>query len=155
MSHERLTTERSTRPQAVDGDVGAADRVARDDAYHLLQNQRRRRVLRFLSERDWMVNVGVIAEHVAAIENDVPVDELDAQQRKRVYISLYQSHLPKLDEHDVVDYDQSRGTVEPRRLLWALEPYLVEEDIVAPDPTDRLIDGVSDLASAVGGVLSR
>ncbi len=136
-----------------DGEAPA--RVTRDDAYHILQNERRRRALAFLAERDWLVNVGVVAEHIAAIENDVDVDELTAQQRKRVYISLYQAHLPKLDEHGIVDYDQSRGTVEPLPLLRAFEPYLVEEDLVAPTASERLLGGVSGLVGIVGAAFGR
>lgn len=153
MSSERDRTD-GTTGTTTDED-GAPTRIARDDAYHLLQNERRRLALAFLSERDWLVNVGVVAEHVAAVENDIDVEELSAQQRKRVYISLYQSHLPKLDEHGVVDYDQSRGTVEPLPLLRALQPFLVEEDLVAPAGSDRLLGGVSGLTGAVGGVFGR
>uniref|UniRef100_UPI003F79622F DUF7344 domain-containing protein n=1 Tax=Halomicrococcus sp. SG-WS-1 TaxID=3439057 RepID=UPI003F79622F len=44
--------------------------------------------------------------------------------RQRVYIALYQSHLPKLDEEGVIDYNQSRGIVERGSLADQFDPYL-------------------------------
>ena len=63
---------------------------------------------------DNSASLGELAEHVAAKENDIDRSELSSTQRKRVYIGLYQCHLPKMDDLDVVDYDQDRGTVELR-----------------------------------------
>ncbi|MFB6302108.1 MAG: ArsR family transcriptional regulator [Haloferacaceae archaeon] len=82
-----------------------------DLVFGILQNERRRRVLRYLQEHE-STTQGELAEHVAAIENDVPRKSLTSTQRKRVYVSLYQSHLPKLRDAGAVEYDADRGTVE-------------------------------------------
>lgn len=100
------------------------DEFGVDDVYHLLQNQRRRGVLRCLRGADEAVEMGDVAEQVAAWEHDTTVRELTSSQRQRVYIALYQSHLPKLDEAGVVEYNQSRGHVTPTARIDRLTRYL-------------------------------
>lgn len=68
-------------------------------------------MLRYLA-RSETTTQGELAEHIAAVENDVDRSEVTSTQRKRVYISLYQSHLPKLEEAGAIDFDENRGTVE-------------------------------------------
>ena len=98
--------------------------LALDDVFHVLQNERRRQVLYHLREADGTVEMREVAEHIAAWENDTTVEELYSDQRQRVYIALYQSHLPKLDELGIVEYDQARGTVEPTDRLDSVIDHL-------------------------------
>ena len=77
----------------------------------MLSNQRRRCVLYYLNRNPGPVSLRDLAERIAAWENDVEVADLDYKQRKRVYTSLHQTHLPKLDEAGIVDYDRSEGTI--------------------------------------------
>lgn len=105
-----------------------------DDLFHILQNQRRRRTLMYLQnyEKGEQVDMGDIAEQVAAWENDTTLQQLTSKERQRVYIALYQSHLPKLDEKGILDYNQSRGIVERTELADEFDPYLdVEDDSTA------------------------
>ncbi|QLK26476.2 hypothetical protein HYG81_02325 [Natrinema zhouii] len=95
-----------------------------DDIYHLLQTKRRRDVLRYLHEEGGRVRLRDLAEQVAAWEQETAVENLSSDERQRVYISLYQSHLPKLDNHGIVNYDKDRGWVEPTPLVARLQPYL-------------------------------
>jgi hypothetical protein len=67
-----------------------------------------------------------LAEHIASIENDKPVASLSSSERKRVYICLYQSHLPKMADANVIDYNQARGTIELRSEADQLLGYLPE-----------------------------
>jgi hypothetical protein len=83
-----------------------------DVVYDILKNTRRRRVLHLLHEDEDGTTLGDLAERIAAIENDKPRTQLDAQERKRVYVGLYQCHLPRMDDAGVVDFDGDRGTVE-------------------------------------------
>lgn len=111
--------------------------LAPDDVFHLLQNRRRRLVLRYLTEHDTpAVEMREVAEQVAAWENDTTVAALTSDARQRVYIALYQSHLPKLDERGVIEYDQNRGTIEPCASLSQLEPYL-SSDTVSSEPIEQ------------------
>jgi hypothetical protein len=70
------------------------------------------------------VSLRELAERIAAWENDVEVDDLDYKQRKRVYTSLHQTHLPKLDEAGIVDYDRDEGRITLADRATDLDLYL-------------------------------
>jgi hypothetical protein len=115
--------------------------LAKDDLFHVLQNQRRRQVLNYLRTAEDRVEMGDVAEQIAAWENDKPVGAITSEERQRAYIALYQSHLPKLDGIGVVEYDQNRGTVERTPLADRFDPYLdvdlggPPEDVETPPET--------------------
>jgi hypothetical protein len=117
-----------TATDDVDADVDDAVEtdLSKDDLFHILQNQRRRRVLQYLADNDDepQLDMRDVAEQVAAWEHDTTVQQLTSDERQRVYIALYQSHLPKLDEKAIIDYNQSRGIVERTALADQFEPYL-------------------------------
>lgn len=96
---------------------GGTDRPERtmdlDEVFGLLQNRRRRHVLRYLHTVADHVEVGPLAVHIAACECDKPPEEITTQERKRVYVALYQSHLSKMDDAGVIDYDSRAGRIEP------------------------------------------
>ncbi|MFB6202852.1 MAG: winged helix-turn-helix domain-containing protein [Halorhabdus sp.] len=98
-----------------------------DDVFDILSNPRRRMVLYYLREHAGSVDVKELAEAIAAMENDVDVSELTSQQRKRVYVSLYQTHLPKMAETGVIDYDKDGGTVRLTDRTTAIDEYLTTE----------------------------
>lgn len=100
--------------------------VNKDDIFEILKNSRRRGVLRYIEERcgEESVSLSDVAEHIAAKENDVTVAMLSSKQRKRVYVGLYQCHLPKMDEAGVIDFNKARGTIELRESASVLYPYL-------------------------------
>jgi hypothetical protein len=54
---------------------------------------------------DGPVELGKLAEELAAWENDTTVDNLTKQQRKRVQVSLYQTHIQKLVDAGLIEYD--------------------------------------------------
>jgi hypothetical protein len=95
-----------------DTDADAPAALSTEDVYEVLSNRRRRYAIHHLKQSDAPVDVSTLAEQVAAWENDKSPDELDSQERKRVYISLYQSHLPTLEKRGLVEYDDDRGLVE-------------------------------------------
>jgi hypothetical protein len=94
-------------------EAGIGGSLSKDELFHLLQNSRRRAVLRYLRGREGPVRMRDVAEQVAAWEHDTTVAGLSSDERQRVYIALYQSHLDALAEAGVIAYDKSRGTVEP------------------------------------------
>lgn len=124
-----VTTPRPT----VDANSSVEQRLSDDKVFHLLQNRRRRDVIRYLSDAEGKVSMRDIAEQVAAWEHDTSVRALDSDQRQRVYIPLYQNHLPKLDEEGVIEYNQSRGTVKRTEVADHLEEYLTAD---SPGATD-------------------
>lgn len=99
------------------------ERVSCEEAFELLRNERRRRVLRYLRVTP-TTTTGELAEHVAAEEIGTTPERLGSTERKRVYISLYQSHLPTLADARVIEYDRDRGTVERSAAADAVDRHL-------------------------------
>jgi len=95
-----------------------------DLIFEVLKNRRRRDVIRYLEERGERTSLSDLAEHVAALENDTTTQALTSSQRKRVYVGLYQCHLPKMDDMDIVNFNQDRGYVELGANVEELHPYL-------------------------------
>jgi len=89
----------------------APDTLSRDEAFHLLSNARRRYVVRSLSGREGPVELTRLAAELAARENGKDIEEIEAQERKRVYVSLFQTHVPRLEEAGIVEYEPDGGTV--------------------------------------------
>lgn len=104
----------------------ATDR-SRDDLFSLLRNERRREVIRTLQEADGPLDLRDLSEHIAAIENDCNVAAVTYKQRKRVQTALYQMHLPKLDERDIIEYDRRAGRIELAPGAADCLPYLEAE----------------------------
>ena len=98
--------------------------LTKDEIFDLLKNSRRRTVIRYLRRNDGNSDLNDLAEHIAAKENDITVRELSSNQRKRVYIGLYQCHLPKMDSLGVIEYDKNRGTIKLQASVAQLLPYM-------------------------------
>lgn len=102
--------------------------ITQDTVFDILSSARRRYVLYYLRQADEPVDINELARQVAAWENDVSVDELTDQQRKRVYISLYQSHIPKLDSLGIVEHDKDSGAVSLTGDARVVDQYLDGDD---------------------------
>ena len=130
LEDEKEATDGTSSPPAVDDDAAphtgdaVASSLTTDDVFHLLQNERRRNVLRYLRDTDGQVRMRDVAEQVAAWEHNTTVEGLSSDQRQRVYIPLYQSHLPKLDKAGLIEYQQNRGIVERLPLADQVDHYL-------------------------------
>jgi DNA-binding transcriptional ArsR family regulator len=98
-----------------------------DLIFGILKNGRRRRVLKYLRDVDGEVTLSDLAEHIAAIENDTTEAQLTSSERKRVYVGLYQCHLPKMDDAGAIDYNQSRGLIRRTDKAEYFDEYLDEE----------------------------
>lgn len=98
--------------------------LSKDTIFELLKNQRRRDALAYLKANDGEATLSDMAEFIAAKENDITVQELSSSQRKRVYIGLYQCHLPKMASAGVIDFEKNRGDITIRPLAEQLEPFL-------------------------------
>lgn len=85
--------------------------LSQDVVFDILSSPRRRYVLYFLRTTDEPVKLTDLAEQVAAWENDTIPENITEQQRKRVYVSLYQTHIPRLDEAGIIEYDKESGNI--------------------------------------------
>jgi predicted transcriptional regulator len=124
--------------------------VDRDDVFDVLSNPRRRYALHLLGREDRELQLGEVAEHVAAWENGTDVDAVGSDERKHAYTALQQRHLPRMDDVGVVEFDRRAGTVAPTPAIDEFDIYLEvvgERDV----PWSEYYLGVGVLAVAVVG----
>ncbi len=114
MSNQQLMSR--TRP--------GESELSKDVIFSMLSNQRRRHVLHYLKRNDGPATIRDLAEQIAAWENGVEIQALNYKQRKRVYTSLHQTHLPKLDDCGIVEYNRDRGVVTLTEKVSELDVYL-------------------------------
>ena len=93
-------------PHVSDG-ATAEDRPSPSDEemFDALCSARRLYVLRHLRETGGEAPLGALVDAVAAMEYGKPPEEIDRDERRRIYVSLYQTHLPKLGERGLVRWD--------------------------------------------------
>lgn len=73
--------------------------------FDVLGNRRRRLVTYVLARTDEPVDIGTLAERVAALEADTSTEEITYAQRKSVYTGLHQTHLPKMEQAGLIASD--------------------------------------------------
>ena len=122
----------------------------RGEIFDLLSNHRRRYTIHYCKGEGDPVTLSDLAEQVAAWEEDKEIAELTSAERKRVYTSLQQTHLPTLDRAGVVVFEN--GEVELTERASELDVYL---DVVPADsiPWGVYYLGLSAVAFAVLGGL--
>ncbi|MFB6070527.1 MAG: hypothetical protein ABEJ76_05830 [Halanaeroarchaeum sp.] len=127
---------------------GAAE-PSREEVFEILSNQRRRHAVHYLRQHeDETVRLRELSRQLSAWETGTALEDVTHKQRKRVYTALRQTHLPKMDDAGVVDYDDNRGVVQPTDYLEDVEIYL---DVV-PDheiPRSEYYLGLSAVAGAL------
>ena len=127
--------------------------LALDDAFNILSNSRRRYILYYLYTRSEPATIDELAGQIAAWENEIPIEELDDTARRRVYVSLYQTHLPKLDDFGIADYDRDDGTVTLTDRAGEIVRYLPVEERETRDFTWYYI-GLSAVAVVLLGAVA-
>jgi predicted transcriptional regulator len=113
-------------------ETGGADsgtELSPAEIHDVLRNDRRRLVLERLRDADGTETVSDLAEHIGSIEAEESPPPRNVRQS--VYVSLHQTHLPKLDDLGIVAYDADGKTVELDTHATALDTYLDE----TPDDT--------------------
>ncbi|QSW98039.1 DUF7344 domain-containing protein [Haloterrigena alkaliphila] len=92
-----------------DGEVDTA--LSKGEIFEVLRNQRRRYVLQYLKQDSRPVELGDLAQQVAAWEYETTLEEVTPEQRKRVYTTLQQTHLPKMDTAGILEFDSDAGVI--------------------------------------------
>ncbi|THE62993.1 hypothetical protein D8Y22_21350 [Salinadaptatus halalkaliphilus] len=94
------------------------------ELFDVFSNARRRRAVQYLTYQNGSCDLAPLVEQVAAWENDTDLEAVTRTQRRRVYISLYQTHLPMLEDHGIVDWDPDAHAIELLPSEDVFEPYL-------------------------------
>lgn len=96
-----------TPHRSQDGTTGGS--LSESSRYELLANERRRRTLAILAERDEAISLEELASELANRAGD----ESGAAGATDAAIGLHHIHLPKLDTVGLIDYDPETHNVEP------------------------------------------
>lgn len=103
------------------------------DVFELLSDPRRREVLAYLSEQVPPVALEELAITVATDETGNTEGEIPDERVTRIATSLYHSHIPKLVDADVVDYDRDADQI---RAIEAQQIAHVLSTVEALDASD-------------------
>jgi hypothetical protein len=126
--------------------TGRDQSFSTDTIFEMLSNRRRRYVLHYLGQVEEPVTIRALSEQIAAWEHGVDRSEVTPKIRKRVYTALHQTHLPKMDQRGVVEYDTDRGVVE---LSDSVADFAIYLDVVAVEDVHW-----SHLYLSVGAVMT-
>jgi len=135
--------------QQIDGNPSATGpEISEDELFDVLANQRRRFAVHLLKREEESMEIGEMAEQIAAWENGTDTREITGNERKRVYTALQQSHLPKMDRAGVIEFNKNRGVVAPTTALEDVDLYL---DVVEGKeiPWSEYYLGLSGVATAL------
>lgn len=109
--------------------------LTQNQLYDTLANERRRACVRYLLENPGEAHVKDLATYVARHVSDESPPSDSFQQS--TYISLVQTHLPKLDDYGVIDYDADAKTVRSGSALEEVSEHLTGGSSDAE--TDRMV----------------
>lgn len=98
--------------------------LSKGEIFDVLQNQRRRYVLQYLERFGEPIALSDLATQVAAWEYRIPVEEVSNEQKKRVYTTLQQTHLKKMAEAGIVEYDAEENLIRRTPHTEELTVYL-------------------------------
>lgn len=118
--------------------------LSKETIFDLLKNQRRRRMLDYLDEQGGSASLTELAKTITAKEDGVGRSSLAPEQHKHVYVSLYQTHIPKMEGADVIDYYPDNRVIELKDRSEILYTYLdfdpEKEQSTADSSSSQLID---------------
>ena len=81
------------------------------DAFRTLASADRQLLLHELLEADGTVSVDDLSRRVAARRHRIPLEKIDERMVERARVRLVHSHLPHLEDRDLVAVDRERETV--------------------------------------------
>lgn len=124
------------------------EELTQDVIFDILSNSRRRFILSRLQERDEPIELMDLANQLAAWENDTTVEELTDKQSKRVYVSVYQTHVPKLESTGLITHDADTGLIELSNNARQIGRYMPDEQEPDTIPWYRYYVGLATVSAA-------
>ncbi len=94
-----------------------------DAVFGILAHHRRRCALRTLQAYENPMALADLADEVAVQEKDTPITEISPEEVQQVYLDLYHTHIPKLEDEQFVHYDQEQDYVSLSERSEYLEQY--------------------------------
>jgi len=102
--------------------TGSSDDL--EDVFGVLTDRQRRFALYHLKQCGGETELSDLVGQVLEWEHDRPPGQLPERQRQRTYLEFYHSHLPLLEDHDVVEYSDDDGRVRLAGNTDVYEEYL-------------------------------
>jgi hypothetical protein len=96
--------------------------LSEHEIHDILRNERRARTLRYLRDERRTVTLRELAEALASAETGESPPPRNI--RESVYNSLHQTHLPKLDELGIVEYESDRKLIHLCAAARQVELYM-------------------------------
>lgn len=107
-----------------EGSPRRVEALAPETAFRLSSNPTRRGLLECLGYHGETLSLADASEEIACAAEDEPIQEVEAETVKRIYMALYHSHIPRLEAHDIVHYDQAHDLVALTERGHQLAEYL-------------------------------
>jgi hypothetical protein len=99
----------------------ASRRLSVDTLFDLLSHPGRRYVLTYLLQSEGYATCSELVDHVVAVSDHTMTDR---QFRKRLTSELTHTHLPKLEDRGLIEYNTERQIVSPTAATPTVRPYL-------------------------------
>jgi DNA-binding transcriptional ArsR family regulator len=123
--------------QNFDGFSGSAERerlISSDKILSAVANDHRRAILRSLIDAsDGTLGYDTLVDHIADRVEAENTDGVSDEHRQRVRIALHHTHLPKLAEAGIIDYEAEAGQIQfvggelERDILTLVGPHAANE----------------------------
>ncbi|MFB1065639.1 hypothetical protein [Natrinema sp. H-ect4] len=116
------------------GNDGALGRrpLPRETISRVVDSDRRCEILRCVLATDDPIPLRTLVGRLADAERDPTVGTTIHQLRQRIHTSLRETHLPLLEEHDIVRFDRVRGLVGPAANCAAFDSLLEFDSLERP-----------------------
>ncbi|QSW99207.1 DUF7344 domain-containing protein [Haloterrigena alkaliphila] len=101
--------------------------LERETVYSLLADESREYLLWHLSAVE-ETTTDAAAEGIAACKSETGAEPRE-DGRRSIAVRLVHDHLPRLDRHDVVDYDPATDEIERGPNFDDLEPYVADLEL--------------------------
>jgi hypothetical protein len=98
--------------------------LSSDELFDLLSHHRRRYVIECLDRYGSPMSLPDLADECVVMEHRKAFDDIPGETVKRMYMSLYHTHIPRLVESRVVEYDQESDSVALGPNAARLEPHV-------------------------------
>ncbi len=126
----KLGTRDIQSTDSVSGSSGRERPTSPDTVLSAVANDHRRAILNALDKAsEKTLEFDVLVDRVADRVRNEDANRESEEHRQRVRIALHHTHLPKLDEARILDYEAETGNVQfvggelEQKILTLVEPY--------------------------------
>lgn len=85
--------------------------VSADEFFEACRNERRRLILKILANVDGWIDLHDLARTLGSIIEEAPESDITGSAHKKFYVSVYQTHVPALEDQGFVATNDRDTTV--------------------------------------------